>query len=154
MNDSRWLRQSAHTALLRSALALLLGALAGSGCREAPRPAETPAASGALDGERLYFVNCGRCHLRDGEGVAGMAPAMADSSSVSAEDPRELIRVVLDGQGGKAIRGQHYPSRMPGFRELLKDEEVAEIVNYTRVKWGGRDSRITPGDVNKERDQP
>lgn len=154
MNDSRWLRQSAHAALLRSALALLLAGIAVTACRETPRPAETPAASGALDGERLYFVNCGRCHLRDGEGVAGLAPAMADSPSVGAADPRELIRVVLDGQGGKAIRGQHYPSRMPGFRELLKDEEVAAIVNYTRVKWGGRESRVTPGEVNKERAQP
>ena len=108
----------------------------------------------AGDPEALYRANCSRCHLPDGAGVAGMAPALEDSEAVKADDPGELIRVVLWGQGGKAIRGQHYPSRMPGFSELLKDDEIAAVVNHTRKKWGSNARQVTAADVQRERQKP
>ena len=92
--------------------------------------------------------------MTQGEGVAGMAPPLEDDNVVTAKDPGELIRIVLYGTGGKTIGGQEYPSRMPGFSEILNDEEIAAVVNYTRMSWGHRASRITAADVQKERSQP
>lgn len=129
-----------------------------SGCKEAPQKPAVPAPEGstnaALDPQRLYMMNCGRCHLTNGEGVTSMAPPLKDDAVVTARDPGELIRVVLYGTGGKTIRGQEYPSRMPGFAESLNDEETAAVINHTRTSWGHKASTVTAADVRKERKQP
>ena len=136
-------------------------ALAATACRErakvperSPAPIASTPANPVLDPERLYAMNCGRCHLPDGRGVAGIAPPLQDDPVVTDRDPRELIRVVLYGVGGKTVAGQEYPSRMPGFSEILRDEEIAAVVNHTRTRWGHRDSPVTPADVQKERQKP
>lgn len=136
-------------------------ALAATACREGgkepgrgPAPMASAPVNAALDPERLYAMNCGRCHLPDGRGVAGIAPPLKDDPVVTDRDAGELIRVVLYGVGGKTVAGQEYPSRMPGFSEILSDEEIAAVVNHTRTRWGQHDSRVTPADVQKERQNP
>lgn len=122
--------------------------------RDGRRGAETETSEAASPGARLYADQCARCHNASGEGLPRKAPPLPGDPVVAARDPAELIRAVLDGVGGKTIRGEEYPARMPAFRLLLNDEQVAAVVNYVRSRWGRQPPTVTPAHVQEERTQP
>jgi mono/diheme cytochrome c family protein len=41
--------------------------------------------------------------------------------------------------------------RMPQFRVLLRNDEIADIVSYIRQSWGGQGGAVTPDQVAKIR---
>lgn len=73
-------------------------------------------------GEELFQAICQGCHMDKGQGAvgAGAYPALQGNARVaSAAYP---IYMVVNGQGG-----------MPGFKEYLSDQQIAEVVNYVRT---------------------
>ena len=69
-------------------------------------------------GAQVFAANCARCHGSGGGGGVGpkLAGEVSDRYSVDEE-----IDVVKEG-----------PGSMPSFEESLSDEEIQQVVEYTR----------------------
>jgi mono/diheme cytochrome c family protein len=70
---------------------------------------------------------------------------------VADADPSSLINIVLNGSARIVVAGMPDAYRMPQFRVLLRDEEIAEIVSFIRQSWGNTASPVTPEQVSKIR---
>lgn len=102
-------------------------------------------------GADLYAANCLSCHQANGQGLTGEFPPLAGNMLVNAADPRPAIKVVLDGMAGTEVGGVHYRAVMPGFRQKLADDEVAEILSYVRTSWGNTATKVSAADVKARR---
>jgi mono/diheme cytochrome c family protein len=100
-----------------------------------------PAALAATDpgmvaGAALYADNCSACHMKQGEGVARMFPALKDSGSALAQDPTTLVRVILRGAQAVATDAAPTGPSMPSFGWRLTDDQIAALGTYVRNSWG------------------
>lgn len=102
-------------------------------------------------GAQVYGNYCSACHQLGGAGVAGASPPLKADPVVTAEDPTEHIRIVLQGLQGKAIDGVSYSSPMPPFGNQLTDQQIAAVVNHERTNWGNAAPTISPDDVAAQR---
>lgn len=75
-------------------------------------------------GQGVYEKNCATCHLPTGEGVPGAFPALKGSPIVTG-DINKQAEIVLNGKGA-----------MPAFGKMLKADELAEVITYTRNALG------------------
>jgi alcohol dehydrogenase (quinone), cytochrome c subunit len=87
-------------------------------------------------GSGLYFQQCGFCHGLDGGGHGKLLPPLAGNPTVISDDPSSVINIVLNGAGRIVTRGVPDSYRMPPFRALLSDYEIADLVNFVRDSWG------------------
>jgi mono/diheme cytochrome c family protein len=140
------------------AIAAYLKTLAPSSGR-AVKFAANPATAAALArgreadrGAELYDDNCAACHRSDGAGSPTALPQIADNSSVLAEDPNSLIRLVLAGGSLPGTEAAPSTLGMPAFAWRLSDEEVAELLTFIRTNWGNRASGVTAAEVARVRD--
>jgi mono/diheme cytochrome c family protein len=83
------------------------------------------------DGERIFAGACATCH-REG-GTASVALAL--STTINAPEPRNLIHIVLDGI--RPEEGERGPI-MPGFADILTDQQIAALVAYIRGRFTER----------------
>ena len=77
-------------------------------------------------GAAVYAKNCVTCHGAEGKGVPGAFPALAGSLVVTGDVNAEED-LVLHGKGG-----------MPAFAKMLKADELAEVITYTRNALGNK----------------
>ncbi len=75
-------------------------------------------------GAAVYAKNCASCHMAGGEGVAGAFPAITGSSVVKG-DIKAQTSLLLNGKG-----------MMPAFGKMLKSDELAQVITYTRNALG------------------
>ena len=110
---------------------------------EAP-PAAIPAKLGQGNeaGRMTYLDQCAGCHAREGEGKPHVAVSMLNNATLRQPDAKNLIVSVMDGLPAQNFPNGESMQSMPGFGDRLNDEQIAELVNYLRVTWGG-----LPGDV-------
>ena len=66
------------------------------------------------EGARLYLDNCAMCHQPKGTGLPGVFPRLAGNAVVTANDPENLITVVMSGIPGRG----NYPT-MPAFASTV-----------------------------------
>jgi len=125
---------------------------------DAPKFAANPATAAALAkgqeagrGAELYDDNCAACHHTDGAGSPKALPKIAGNSSVLAQDPNSLIRLVLAGSALPGTAAAPSPLGMPGFGWRLSNEEVAQLLTFIRSSWGNRASSVTAGEVARVR---
>ena len=90
------------------------------------------------DGEMVYSNNCAQCHGDNGQGQPGAIPALVGNDFVMAEDPAEVIEVVINGRGG-----------MPGFGGQLSQREIAAVITYIRNTWGNEAPAVTEEEVGE-----
>jgi alcohol dehydrogenase (quinone), cytochrome c subunit len=102
-------------------------------------------------GAELYDDNCAACHRTDGQGSPNALPQIADNSSVLAQDPDSLIRLVLSGGALPGTGAAPSPLGMPGFGWRLSDEEAAELLTFIRANWGNQASSVTAREVARVR---
>ena len=76
-------------------------------------------------GAAVYSDNCASCHGADGQG--GIGPELAG---------RRRRRGVPGGGGRDRGRDQRADA-MPSFGDNLSEEEIAQVVEYTRTELGG-----------------
>ncbi|HAT4997715.1 TPA: c-type cytochrome [Serratia marcescens] len=112
-------------------------------------PAAVPVkmGQGSDAGRMAYLDQCAGCHAREGEGKPHVAPAMRDNATLRQADGKNLIVSVLDGLPAQQFPNGESMQSMPGFGERLSDADVAELVNYLRVTWGGLPADITAEQV-------
>ncbi|MER9576542.1 cytochrome c [Mesorhizobium sp. M0189] len=113
----------------------------------APEPGKPSAATEAAAGRRVYVEACSGCHGLNGEGTPHVAPAVTTNVSLRLPSAHNLLVIVLDGLPARIYPHGEARQDMPGFRELLTDQEIVDLGNYLRVKWGGTSPDITPQSV-------
>jgi mono/diheme cytochrome c family protein len=125
---------------------------------DAPKFAANPATAADLAkgheanrGAELYDDNCAACHHTDGAGSPKALPKIAGNSSVLAEDPHSLIRLVLAGSALPGTTAAPSALGMPGFAWRLSNQEVAELLTFIRTSWGNQASSVTAGEVARVR---
>jgi mono/diheme cytochrome c family protein len=90
-------------------------------------------------GERVYEMHCAACHQPDGRG-AGPIPSLGNAPTFTKADT--AIKIVLNGSKNRS---------MPGWA-ALKDEEIAEVINYSRSKFSNQlVEYVAPDDVRRAR---
>lgn len=77
-------------------------------------------------GEEIYNKTCASCHQSDGEGLAGMFPAIK-GSEIAKGDAHEHLKIVINGRSGTS---------MTAFGPQLNDVQLASVVTYQRNAWG------------------
>lgn len=104
-----------------------------------------------VQGAKIYEKHCQDCHGLSGEGVPGIYPALANNRSVTLHVPLNLIRAVLNGGYPPTTHLNPEPYGMPPFQQILRDEEIAQVISYIRNAWGNQGSLITVVDVDQGR---
>lgn len=97
-------------------------------------------------GERLYQENCASCHGANLEGQPdwrtrlpnGRLPAPPHDATGHTWHHTDRVLLDIVKRGTAAIVGNGYESDMPGFEELLTDEEIAAIIDYIKSTWPDR----------------
>jgi mono/diheme cytochrome c family protein len=102
-------------------------------------------------GARLYIQQCADCHQADGAGHPPYIAPLAGNPALSDADPASLINITLNGSSRIVVEGMPDAYRMPQFRVLLRNDEIADIVSYIRQSWGGQGGMVTPDQVAKIR---
>lgn len=104
----------------------------------ASAPAPAPAADAEMlkPGAAIFNASCAGCH-----GAAapmrtlGDRPALELGSAVNADDPRNAIQMVLNGNPWNGSSPAHY---MPRFSSVLTDQQIAEVLSYVRSTYAQR----------------
>ena len=112
-----------------------------------PQPVAAKIGQGSDAGRITYLDQCSACHERDGAGIPHVAVAMRDNATLRQPDGKNLIVSVLDGLPAQQFPGNESKQSMPGFADRLDDAQIAELVNYLRVTWGGLPADITAEQV-------
>jgi len=103
------------------------------------------AAQAQPDGREIFNQQCIACHQPDGKGVPGNFPPLAGNTDIflARDFP---ARVVLFGMNGKIkVMGQEIDGAMPPLGAVLKDGEIAAVVNYVRGAFGN--DKLRPKDM-------
>ena len=135
---------------LRS-MAAYLKALPPSDDANGAVTATTRAAAVNSPGAKLYEQHCGACHGEQGEGVAGIYPALAGSRAVTLHTSANLVHLVLEGGFPPATAGHPRPFGMPPFATVLSDGDVAQLLSFIRSSWGNRAGAVPTLEVSRYR---
>jgi mono/diheme cytochrome c family protein len=112
----------------------------------APAPAATPVSASAQQiaashqdqgdtqrlarGAALFSSTCASCHAASAPMSAiGGRPSLASSSTIGADSPRNAINLVLQGIPLRGSLSSHF---MPSFAHTLSDQQIADVLAYTR----------------------
>jgi len=96
-------------------------------------------------GAAIYVQKCAGCHALDGRGRAPFLPPLAGNAVVLDDDPASLINVVLNGSARIVVAGMPDEYRMPQFRLLLSDQDIAQVLGFIRRSWGN-EAHLVPAD--------
>ena len=97
----------------------------------APQPADNPDAAN-LPGAAIFAGACASCHGPAAPMMQEGGASLGYSAAVAADDPGNLLRVLLRG-----IRPEQYRAgpQMPAFATMLTDAQVADVAAYLRVRF-------------------
>jgi cytochrome c oxidase cbb3-type subunit 3 len=83
-------------------------------------------------GKKVYDDNCTICHGADGKGkgtiaeIYDMEPADHTDASILNRMSNEKIRsIIVDGTKGAKL--------MPGWKDILSDKEIEDVISYIRL---------------------
>jgi mono/diheme cytochrome c family protein len=103
-------------------------------------------------GKKVYHAYCQSCHMDNGAGVPHMNASLTGSMIV-AGDKEKLINIVLHGSEAFANDpGRKYQNKMPSLANLT-DQEIADVLTYTRNSFNNKGSAVALGDVKPVREK-
>jgi len=100
--------------------------------RKGPDMEDRGTAAATARGAQLYAGACGDCHDR-GRDAEGGALFLKEAIAVALPTPRNLIHIVEGGITPREDRAQPW---MPAFHGSFTDEELADLLAYTRTLAG------------------
>ncbi|WP_241578467.1 cytochrome c [Rosenbergiella nectarea] len=98
------------------------------------------------DPDKNYLRYCSTCHGKEGQGTPNVIPSLHHNLLVTADNPASLIRVIADGAKTPQTLGQLSWS-MPGYHHTLDDQQLAELTNYVRGRFAGKQDKVTASQV-------
>lgn len=102
-------------------------------------------------GKQVYGQTCIACHQAEGQGIANAFPPLAASDYLNADVDR-AIDIVLHGLSGEiTVNGVKYNSIMT--KQMISQEEVANVLTYVYNSWGNNKTVVTPEMVRKVKDR-
>jgi nicotinate dehydrogenase subunit B len=90
------------------------------------------AVSASATGARLYQGACAVCHAVGGAALFGSRPSLALNSNLHSRLPDNLVQVILHGIASPVSSDLGY---MPGFRDSMTTDQVADLVSYLRQQF-------------------
>jgi mono/diheme cytochrome c family protein len=87
-------------------------------------------------GSQIYFEYCSNCHVTDGSGYYPYQAPLAGNPVVLEDDPSSLINITLNGSLRVISDEGPDVNDMPYFRQLLTDQQIADVLSYIRKSWG------------------
>lgn len=110
----------------------------GAGSREA---------AAITRGRQLYAGNCASCHGAKLEGQrdwkrsrpSGRMPAPPHDASGHTWHHPDGVLFRITREGPAAVVGNGYESDMPGFGDVLSDEDIRAVLAFIRSTWPERE---------------
>jgi nitrite reductase (NO-forming) len=123
----------------------------GGATQEIPMEERSIPAAESIEEQMEYTSVCQACHMQDGSGIEGAFPPVANSDYLN-ENPDRGISAIVHGLSGEiTVNGETYDGVMP--RQNLTSEEVANVTTYILNSFDNEGGRVTPGDVERIREQ-
>lgn len=128
----------------------------GGAIQELPREERKIPTASTLEeritfGRETYMSVCQSCHMKDGSGIEGSFPPLAEADYLN-ENHKRAVSAVVNGLSGQiTVNGEIYNSVMP--RQNLSDEEVANVITYVLNSFGNEGGQVTPEEVEEIRKQ-
>jgi len=114
-------------------------------------------------GRAVYQQNCASCHGNNLEGQPdwqtpnsdGKLPAPPhDASGHTWHHPDGVLLQIIN-KGSAEFIGDGYESDMPGFKELLSDEEIKAVLDFIKNDWPERETeyqnRLSQQEIETEK---
>ena len=103
-------------------------------------------------GAEVYLHNCAICHMNDGTGVNRMFPPLAGNPVVITDNATSMANIVTFGGILPPTNTAPSAVAMPGFRDHLSDQQIADAVNFMRKSWGNQaPGTLSAADIRKLR---
>ena len=98
-------------------------------------------------GREIYADNCASCHGENLEGQAnwksrlpsGRLPAPPHDASGHTWHHPDSVLIRITREGPAAIVGGGYESDMPGFADVLSDDEIRAVLDFIKSTWPDRE---------------
>lgn len=120
-----------------------------------PNAAASATASAEVGGpgKGVYGRTCAACHLGSGKGVPGNNIPSLVGSDFANGDATVPIRIVLHGFRGPIVRnGVSINGQMASWKDLLSDQEIADVLTYVRSTFGNTGTAVTLDEVKTVRE--
>lgn len=98
-------------------------------------------------GAKMYENHCANCHGGQGQGVAGIYPALAGNRAVTLPTSANLVRVLVGGGFAPVTARNPRPYGMPPFGQALGNRELADVLTFIRQAWGNRAPEVSELEV-------
>ncbi|PIJ41571.1 cytochrome c [Tatumella sp. OPLPL6] len=98
------------------------------------------------DPDKNYLRYCSTCHGKEGRGTPNVIPSLQNNLIVAADNPASLIRVIAYGADTPQTLGQLSWS-MPGYQHALDEQQLADLTNYVRGRFAGKQEKVTTSQV-------
>jgi hypothetical protein len=83
----------------------------------------------------LYENLCADCHGKEGEGLAGLYPPLANSDYIQKQKLNIACLIRHGAQDTMVVNGVSYLQPMPAFKKIT-EVEITNLVNYIGSHWG------------------
>ena len=103
-------------------------------------------------GSQVYYEYCSNCHATSGQGYYPYQPPLAGNPVILDPDPSSLINITLNGSLRVIAEEGPDVNDMPYFRQLLSDDEIADVLTYIRTAWGHNSAAVSTAQVSEVRE--
>jgi mono/diheme cytochrome c family protein len=94
-------------------------------------------------GKKVYDANCASCHGVNLEGepnwrernADGLLPAPPHDQTGHTWHHPDALLFALTKYGPAQLAGDGYQSAMPGFEDVLSDEDIIASLSYIKSRW-------------------
>lgn len=94
-------------------------------------------------GKKVYDANCAACHGAELQGQAnwrergadGLLPAPPQDETGHTWHHPDALLFALTKYGPAMMAGRGYQSAMPGFKDVLSDEDIIATLSYIKSRW-------------------
>ncbi|RTZ48275.1 cytochrome c [Candidimonas sp. SYP-B2681] len=104
-----------------------------------------------MTGPQLYNVHCATCHQAQAQGsFDGGLPALYQNTALGRTNTDNLVMVILDGI--HRVRPDSAEVLMPGFRDVLSNQQLATLATYLTRTYGHPEAEVSVNKVRSLRD--
>jgi mono/diheme cytochrome c family protein len=104
-------------------------------------------------GQSIYAEHCAVCHGKKLEGQEnwrnplpnGRMPAPPHDKSGHTWHHSDTLLFRITKLGTEKVVGGDYKSDMPGFEEVLSDEQIIQVLSYIRSSWPAEFQKMHDG---------